>query len=93
MVHWKLAWQRCRLLLIGYVISAVMIGGGALLAINSTTAMREIVLTIAIRVGVMPTVVLVLVSFVLANMALEQANKGEVPDGIVNRYPTPQEGA
>ena len=45
------------------------------------------------RVGVMPTVVLVLVSFVLANMALEQANKGEVPDGIVNRYPTPQEGA
>ena len=93
MAHWKLAWRRCRLLLIGYAISAVMIGGGALLAVNSATAMREIVLTIAIRVGVMPTVVLVLVSFVMANMALEQANKGDIPDGIVSRYPAPQESA
>lgn len=91
MAHWKLAWRRCRLLLIGYAVSAVMIGGGALIAVTSTTAMREIVLTIAIRLGVMPTVVIVLVLFVLANMALEQANKGEVPDGVVARYPAPQE--
>lgn len=91
MVHWKLAWNRCRLLLIGYAVSAVMIGGGALLALGSTAEMREIVLTIAIRVGVMPTVILVLVLFVLANSALEQANKGEIPDGVVRRYPMPQQ--
>lgn len=90
MAHWKLAWRRCRLLLIGYAVSAVMIGGGVLMGLSSAAAMREIVLTIAIRVGVMPTVVIVLVLFVMANMGLEQANKGEVPDSIVQNYPAPE---
>ncbi len=91
MAHWKLAWRRCRLLLIGYAVSAVFIGGGILLASGSKEkTMRDIIVTIATRIGVMPTVIIVLVSFVLANMALEQANKGEVPDAVAERYPAPE---
>jgi len=91
MAHWKLAWRRCRLLLIGYAVSAVFIGGGILLSMGSKEkTMRDIIVTIATRIGVMPTVIIVLVSFVLANMALEQANKGEVPDSLAQRYPAPE---
>jgi len=94
MVHWKLAWRRCRLLLIGYAVSAVFIGGGVMLAMGSKEkTMRDIIVTIATRIGVMPTVVIVLVSFVLANMALEQVNKGEVPDKLAASYPSPEDAA
>jgi hypothetical protein len=88
LMHWRLAWRRCRLLLLGYAASALIIGGGSLLALSAQKqSMREIIFTIATRVGVMPTIVMVLVLFVLANSGLELAGKGEVPDGLLKRYP------
>lgn len=88
--HWKLAWQRCQLLLYAYAASALIIGGGGLLALGANShSMRDIIFTIATRIGVMPTVVVVLVSFVLANSALEQANQGMVPEAIKKKYPMP----
>lgn len=90
MAHWKLAWQRCRLLLFGYAASALVIGGGALLALGASShSMRDIIFTIATRIGVMPTVIMVLVSFVLANSALELANQGEVPEVIKKKLALP----
>jgi membrane-associated HD superfamily phosphohydrolase len=92
LMHWRLAWRRCRLQLMGYSASALIIGGGSLLALSAQKqSMREIIFTIATRVGVMPTIVMVLVLFVLANSGLEMAGKGEVPDGLLKRYP--EEGA
>lgn len=90
MAHWKLAWGRCRLLLLGYAASALVIGAGVLLSLGAQShGMREIIFTIATRIGVMPTVIVVLISFVLANSALELANQGEVPDAIKKKYPVP----
>lgn len=81
--HWQLAWRRGRLLLLAYAVSAAVIGGGWLLARGAATAsMGDIVFTIATRIGVMPTAVMVLVVFVLENSALELANRGEVPPGL-----------
>jgi hypothetical protein len=92
LMHWRLAWRRCRLLLMGYAGSALIIGGGSLLALTAQKhSMQEIIFTIATRVGVMPTIVMVLVLFVLANSGLELAGKGEVPDGLLKLYPPPAE--
>lgn len=90
LMHWRLAWRRCRLLLMGYAASALLIGSGSLLALTAQKpAMREIIFTIATRVGVMPTIIMVLVLFVLANSGLELAGKGEIPDGLLKHYPPP----
>lgn len=90
LMHWRLAWRRCRLLLAGYAASALLIGGGLLLALTAQKeSMGEIIFTIATRVGVMPTVIIVLVLFVLANSGLELAARGEVPDGLLKHYPPP----
>ncbi|GAB4293616.1 MAG: hypothetical protein Kow0096_09340 [Thiohalomonadaceae bacterium] len=92
LMHWRLAWRRCRLLMMGYAASALIIGGGSLLALTAQKhSMREIIFTIATRVGVMPTIIMVLVLFVLANSGLEMAGKGEVPDGLLKLYPPPAE--
>jgi len=92
LMHWRLAWRRCRLLLMGYTASALIIGGGSLLALTAQKhSMREIIFTIATRVGVMPTIIMVLVLFVLANSGLELAGKGEVPDGLLKLYPSAAE--
>lgn len=92
LMHWRLAWRRCRLLLLGYAASVLIIGGGSLLALTTQKhGMREIIFTIATRVGVMPTLIMVLVLFVLANSGLEMAGKGEVPDGLLKLYPPPAE--
>lgn len=92
-VHWKLAWRRCLMLMAGYAASLVIIGGGSLLAMSAADAnMRSIVFTIATRIGVMPTAIVVLVGFVLSNSALDLANKGEVPESIRRRYPRRRSG-
>jgi hypothetical protein len=94
LAHWRLAWRRCRLLLMGYAASAVIIGGGSLLALSAQKhSMKEIIFTIATRVGVMPTIVIVLVLFVLSNSGLELAGRGEVPDGMVKMFPPPADQA
>lgn len=90
-MHWRLAWRRCRLLMMAYAASAAVIVGGYLL---STTAqkqsMQEIIFIISTRVGVMPTIIMVLILFVLANSGLEMAGKGEVPDSLLKIYPSPE---
>ncbi len=88
MAHWKLVWRRSLLLVAGYAASLIIIGGGLLLSTSAASQnMEQIIITIATRIGVMPTAILVLVCFVLSNGGLELANKGEVPEGIKRRYP------
>jgi hypothetical protein len=89
MAHWKLAFQRAKLLIIGYTVSALIITGGWLLAQGADTTMQDIFLTISSRIGIMPTFILVVVTFVLESGSIYQAGRGEVPDGLLKKFPAP----
>ena len=89
MAHWKLAFQRAKLLMIGYAVSALIITGGWLLAQGADKTMQDIFLTISSRIGIMPTFILVVVTFVLESGSIYQAGRGEVPDGLLKKYPAP----
>jgi hypothetical protein len=52
--------------------------------------MQDIFLTISSRIGIMPTFVLVVINFVLESGSIYQAGRGEVPDGMLKRYPPPE---
>lgn len=78
--HWQLALRRYRLLMLAYLISAVLIGIGWLLSFNIDPASPQKFLPVALtRIGVMPTVLMVLACFVLENGALGMALRGESP--------------
>jgi hypothetical protein len=88
-VHWQLAMRRSRLLLIGYAITILIIGGALLIGSGADRNMQDIIVTIASRIGAVPTLLLVMVSFVLESGSIYQAGRGEVPDGMVKRFPPP----
>jgi hypothetical protein len=88
-VHWQLAMRRSRLLLIGYGITILIIAGALLIASGADKNMQGIIVTIASRIGAVPTLLLVMVSFVLESGSIYQAGRGEVPDGMVKRFPPP----
>ncbi len=88
-VHWQLAMRRTRLLLIGYGITILIIGGALLMASGADKNMQDIIVTIASRIGAVPTLLLVMVSFVLESGSIYQASRGEAPDGMVKRFPPP----
>jgi hypothetical protein len=88
--HWKLAFSRARLLMIGYAISAVLIFLAWLVSISMQDHnMGHIVWTALTRVALMPTVILVLVTAVLEFGSYAQAAKREVPDKLAASFPPP----
>jgi hypothetical protein len=89
MAHWKIALRRCLLLLTGYGITGGILLLAFFLSLGMQGHMKEIMFTALTRIGVMPTVILVFVSFVMESNALFQATRGEVPDSIALRYPAP----
>lgn len=91
-VHWHLAMRRSRLLLIAYTVSGLIIAGGFLAASGvDKKSMQDIVVTIATRIGAVPTLLTVMVSFVLESGSIYQAGRGEVPDSMTRRFPPPAE--
>lgn len=89
-VHWRLAMRRSRLLLIAYAVTGLIIAGGFLVASGmDKKTMQDIVVTIATRIGAVPTLLTVMVSFVLESGSIYQAGRGEVPDGMIKRFPPP----
>ena len=90
MVNYKLAWRRSTFLLIAYAVTAVIITGGWMLGMASNKpAMQDILLTISTRIGIMPTFITVIVTFVLEASAVNQAKAGEIPDSFLKKYPVP----
>ncbi len=89
--HWKLAFRRCQFLMIGYAVTAgfLLLAWVASLAAHDAN-MKHIVLTALTRIAVMPTLIAVMVTAVLEASAAAQAGRGEVPDGIVKRFPPPE---
>ncbi|MCU7812351.1 MAG: hypothetical protein KZQ77_14125 [Candidatus Thiodiazotropha sp. (ex Notomyrtea botanica)] len=87
--HWRLSANRTRILLIGYTISAVILGM-ALMA-TSGSSKGDIMMVAISRVAVVPTLLTVMVCFVLESGSIYQAGRGEVPDGITRRMPPPDD--
>jgi len=75
--NWKLAWKRCRLLLVSYAIAAMIMGLGLLLAlIQPDHGMYTIILVVFSRIAAVPIILMVLVLFVVATTDLSQARQG-----------------
>ncbi len=85
-VHWKLAFQRAKLMLIAYAITAGLMLGAYLLSLGAGKT-QDIMFTVLTRVAVMPTVIMVFVVAVLESSAIYQVSRGEVPDPLAKRHP------
>ncbi|MBE0439084.1 MAG: hypothetical protein IBX57_04805 [Gammaproteobacteria bacterium] len=76
-LNWKLAWKRCRLLLISYAIAAlIMLLGLVLALIQPDHGMYSIILVVFSRIAAVPIVLMVLALFVMATTDLSQARQG-----------------
>ncbi|MBF0471189.1 MAG: hypothetical protein HQL48_07405 [Gammaproteobacteria bacterium] len=88
--HWRLALSRYRLLYIGYAITTLFLLLGWLLSVTIDPHSPQKFLAVALtRIGVMPTIIMVLVTLVMENMGLNMAQQGELPQKMVDRYPPP----
>lgn len=89
-MHWKIAFSRSKLLMLGYAISATLIFLAWLISLTTKDAnMGHIIWTALTRVALMPTVVLVLVTAVMEFSSYAQAAKREVPDKLAAKFPPP----
>ena len=88
--HWRLATGRYRFLLIAYVVGAVLIGLGWLLSLGQKNpGMQELMFVALQRVAIAPVLIALMVLIMLESGSLYQAGRGEVPDGMVKRFPPP----
>ncbi|MEW8014723.1 MAG: hypothetical protein AB2807_08065 [Candidatus Sedimenticola endophacoides] len=89
-VHWRLSARRGNLLLIGYLATGLIIGLGVLVGSASADPnMRTILLTIFTRIGIVPGLVLILVTTILEGQAMHLVNNGIVPRRLAERHPPP----
>jgi hypothetical protein len=87
-MHWKLAFARGKLLMLGYAISAALVFIAWLISSASDDAnMSSILWTALTRVALMPTLILVMVTAVMEFGSYAQAGKREVPDKLAAKFP------
>lgn len=87
-VHWKLAFARGKLLMLGYAVSAALVFIAWLVSSASDDAnMSSILWTALTRVALMPTLILVMVTAVMEFGSYAQAGKREVPDKLAAKFP------
>jgi len=78
--HWQKAWDRSKLLLIGYAVSASILGLGWFLATSQTDPnMEGILLAVFSWLAVIPLVFIVFALFVLSTVSSARAKRGEFP--------------
>lgn len=88
--HWRLAWSRGKLLMLGYAVTATLIFLAWLVSLTARDPnMEHIVWTALTRIALMPTLVMVMVTAVLEFSSYAQAGKREVPDKLAARFPPP----
>lgn len=90
-LHWRLSVKRTWLLLVGYAVTGAIIGVG--LAVGSGLAdknMQTIMTTVFTRVGVVPALVLILVTAILEGQAMHLANNAIAPGSLAKRFPPPE---
>ena len=80
-MHRQLAWKRCRLLLVSYAVSTViMLLGWLLASLQTDQNMFTIMLVVFSRIAAVPIILTVLALLVMETTALSQARQGIVPD-------------
>lgn len=90
--HWKLAFRRCLLLMLGYAVTAIFLLVAWLVTMGMADAtMKDILNTAITRIGIMPTLIMAMVTVVLEAGGLNQVARGEVPDGVVAAFPPPED--
>jgi len=78
--HWQLAWKRCKLLLIAYAVSAAIMGLGWLIGLGQTDDnMKIIFMVVFSRIAVVPTIIMMMILFVLESSSLAQARQDVFP--------------
>lgn len=78
--HWKLAFKRCQLLMIGYAVSGLLILLASLLGMASSDPnMKHIMLIALTRIAIVPSLIAVMVTLVMEAGSLGQAGRGEAP--------------
>jgi hypothetical protein len=86
--HWRLAFRRCKLLLIGYAITAAILLLVEVLTLGMKDAhMGQILVTVVTRIAIMPTLILVMVTVVMEASATSLVSKGDVPEKIIKEFP------
>ncbi len=80
-MHRQLAWKRCRLLLVSYAVSTViMLLAWLLASLQTDHNMFTIMLVVFSRIAAVPIILTVLALLVMETTALSQARQGIVPD-------------
>jgi hypothetical protein len=88
--HWRLAFARYKILLIAYTLGAGLIGVGWVLSTaQKTHGMQDLMFVALQRVAIAPVLIILMVLIMLESGALYQAGRGEVPDGLVKKFPPP----
>lgn len=87
--HWRLSFRRCKLLVAGYLGSAVIFFIGWLISQGSQGDMQHIMLIVFTRIAIMPTLIMAMITVVLEASATGNVSRGEVPDVIVRDFPYP----
>lgn len=92
LVHWRQALRNYRLLGIGFTLTLVflLISWGLELSLDPHSPSHFLAVALT-RIGVMPTLIMIFVCFVIENSALNQVIRHEVPDKLVAAYPPPAE--
>lgn len=87
-LHWRLALRNYHWLYLGFAITALLLliswGIESSASANSPSQFLAMAL---IRIGVMPTIIMVFACFVMENGALNQALRHEVPERLAEDYP------
>ena len=85
--HWRLAANRTKILMIGYLIAALILGFAFLVASGSSKG--GIMMVALSRLAVVPLLITVMICFVLESTSVAQARRGEIPDGLAKRFTPP----
>ncbi|MDJ0805520.1 MAG: hypothetical protein QNJ78_01685 [Gammaproteobacteria bacterium] len=85
--HWRLSANRTKILMIGYIITGAILGFAFL--VTSGSSKGDIMMVALSRVAAVPVLITVMICFVLESSSIYQAGRGEVPDGLVKRFPPP----
>lgn len=90
--HWRLATRRYRILLIGYLAGAALVGLGWLLSqLQSDPRMASLMFVALQRVAIAPMLITLMILILLESGAIYLAEQGQIPDAIARQLPPPED--
>ena len=91
-IHWRLALRNYRWLYLGYGITTLLLLVSWLVESGASADSPSQLLAVAlIRIGVMPSLIMVFACFVMGNGALNQALRHEVPERLAKSFSPPED--